>query len=112
MVRGPETLRGILDHRNPPGRSGDTVDFDVTDINADSLILGYGSAPNISQSPLYGDYDGDSNTDAAYAFQTQETGIFCDDPDVPLQGATVSGKEFAGFGSIETTDCDSGGCHP
>jgi hypothetical protein len=92
--------------------TGDATDFDVYQIDPDSLKFGVGEAPSISGYPLYGDPDNDSNTDALFAFQTQDTGILCDDPDVTLLGETFSGDPFAGTDAIETTDCDTGGCHP
>jgi len=92
--------------------NGDATDFDVHQIDPGSLKLGIGEAPNIAVNPLYGDYDHDSNSDAAFAFKTQGTGIFCDDPDVNLQGETFGGDPFEGTGAIDTIECESGGCHP
>ena len=92
--------------------TGDATDFDVYQVDPDSLKLGAGEAPNIALSPLYGDYDGDTNTDAAFVFKTQGTGILCDDPDVTMQGETFSGDPFEGTGAIVTTDCATARCHP
>jgi len=92
--------------------SGDAIDFDVAQIAPASLKLGVGEAPNFALNPLYGDYDHDANTDAAFAFRTQDTGVFCDDPEVTLQGETFSGDPFEGTDTIDTIECVTGGCHP
>ena len=76
------------------------------------LKLGPGEAPNIAVSPLYGDYDGDSNTDAAFVFRTEDSGIFCEDTEVTLMGETFSGVPFEGTDAITTADCEATGCHP
>lgn len=91
--------------------SGDPVNFDVTQIDPATLSLGPGGAANIALNPLYGDYDSDGNTDAAFAFTTSATGIACDDTEVTLTGETFSGQPFAGASPIVTVDCDTG-CHP
>ena len=92
--------------------NGDPIDFVVEQIDPASLKLGAGEAPNIAVTPLYGDYDSDGNNDVAFVFETEETGIFCDDTEVTLRGATIDGDVFEGTGPITTEDCDSGGCHP
>lgn len=92
--------------------SGDAFDFDVATIDPATLKLGPGEAPNIAVAPLYGDYDSDSNTDAAFVFKTQDTGIFCEDTEVTLTGATFSGMPFEGTDTITTTECEATGCHP
>ena len=68
--------------------------------------------PNIAVNPLYGDYNDDANTDAAFVFQTQDAGIICDDTEVSLSGQTFSGAAFEGIDLIVTTECESTGCHP
>ncbi len=92
--------------------TGDERDFDVQQINPGTLKFGVGEAPNIAVNPLYGDYNDDANTDAAFVFQTQDTGIVCDDTEVSLSGQTFSGAAFEGIDLIVTTECESAGCHP
>jgi len=87
--------------------TGDATHFDVYQVDPDSLKLGAGQAPNIALNPLYGDYDNDTNTDAAFVFKTQDTGILCDDPNVTLRGETFGGEAFEGTATIVTTDCSS-----
>jgi len=85
--------------------TGDATDFDVSQVDPDSLKLGVGEAPNIALNPLYGDYDNDTNTDAVFIFKTQETKISCFDSDVTLAGATFGGVPFAGTDMIAAIDC-------
>lgn len=92
--------------------SGDPIDFDVTQIDPDTLKLGVGEAANIAVNPLFGDYNQDAISDAAFAFKTQDTGILCDDPDVALAGETFNGDQFEGTSMIATTDCETTACHP
>lgn len=92
--------------------TGDATDFAVADIDPASLKLGPLEAPSIALSPLYGDYDGDGNSDAAFMFQMQATGIICEDTEVTLHGQTFGGVPFTGTDTITTQDCDAGGCHP
>ena len=56
--------------------------------------------------------DSDGNTDAAFGFYTQGTGIFCDDTEVTLSGETFSGVPFEGTDTIQTEDCETNNCHP
>ena len=57
------------------------------------------------------DVDGDSDTDAVFAFQVAASGIACEDTQVKLQGETYAAEQFEGVDSISTINCDSG-CHP
>ena len=92
--------------------SGAEADFDVTQIDPQTLRLGPAQAPNIALTALYGDYDGDGNSDAAFGFRSQDTGIYCGDTEVTLTGETFSGLPFEGTDAIQTEDCEATGCHP
>jgi hypothetical protein len=91
--------------------NGDLDEFDATAIDSASLLFGVtGAAPQ--GAPFTVDFDGDGLTDAGYVFPIQDTGIACEDTQVPLNGTTVSGVEFAGSGAVITTDCGTNTCHP
>jgi hypothetical protein len=90
---------------------GDAIDFDSSDINAASLRLGYGSAA-ISGGPFVSDMDADGDLDTSYYFQTQDTGIACEDEEMSLVGQTTSAEPIAGLDFVVTPACDDGGCHP
>ena len=91
--------------------AGDTMDFDVSQIDPASLKLGIGGAQNIAVPLLY-DIDEDFQGDAVFGFNTADTGIFCGDTEVSLTGETITGEEFVGSDSITTTDCAyDGSCH-
>ena len=91
--------------------AGDSMDFDVTEINPASLRLGIGKAP-INAGPWFFDADEDSQGDAVYGFNTADSGIFCGDTEVSVVGETFAGDEFVGSDAINTSDCVDEGCHP
>jgi hypothetical protein len=91
--------------------TGDLDNFDATAIDDSELKLGYSAAAPVS-GPFISDWDSDGLADAGYQFQTQDTGIACEDTEVQVQGTTVDGLVFAGTGAIATLDCPDSGCHP
>ena len=91
--------------------SGDPINFDVQQIDQNTLRFGPNGAEIISLEPLFGDYDADSNQDAAFVFTTPDTGIACGDTDATVTGATYAGELFEGTSPIVTTDCTTE-CHP
>jgi lysophospholipase L1-like esterase len=92
---------------------GDFVDFDATQVDPSTLRFGIGGAPNIAV-PWVMDWDGDNIVDdVAFAFRTQDSGFFCNDTEVWLEGETYSGEPLIGTDTIQIKDCnDLGGCHP
>jgi len=97
------------------GRSsatGDASDFDVTEVKTASLRFGAGDAPVYFGPVLGSDLDGDTNPDAVYGFDTFDSAIACDDTEVTLTGEMLDGDQFSATDTIETINCDAGGCHP
>jgi hypothetical protein len=90
---------------------GDAKNFDATQVDPASLKFGAGEAPN-SNSPITADLDADGNTDLLVGFSMYDSAIACGDTEVQLTGALYSGLPIVGSDSIETIDCDTGGCHP
>ena len=90
--------------------SGDDSDFDATQIDPATLQLGIGEASG--SAPQFGDYDSDTNQDAAFTFDVQASGIACEDTEVELSGGLLTGEHFEGVGAIVTPDCDAATCHP
>jgi hypothetical protein len=90
---------------------GDAIDFDARTINPATLRLGYGEAAIVS-GPYNTDFDADGDIDSSYMFQTQDTGIACEDTDMPLVGQTSDSQPLAGVDFVVTTDCETAGCHP
>ena len=86
-------------------------EFDATQIDSDTLRLGFGAAGNIA-TPNFDDLNGDQVTDAEFTFNTQDTGVLCGDTEVTLEGETYSGDHFTGIADIVTSGCDEQGCHP
>ena len=91
--------------------AGDPFDFDATQIDPGSLKFGPNDASNQTQ-PFLQDFDGDSDIDAVFGFTMLETGIACGDTEAYLLGETYTGESFTGTDSIQTSDCESTGCHP
>ena len=90
---------------------GDEVDFDATQIDPTSLQFGYTAAANVAV-PAASDVDGDGSTDMSFGFNTQDTGIACEDTEAVLIGEMLSGEVFSATDFVSTGDCDDGGCHP
>lgn len=91
--------------------NGDAVDFDATQIDPASLKFGYTAAANVA-TPAASDVDGDGDADMSFGFNTQDTGIACEDTETILLGETLGGEAFSATDFISTGDCDDGGCHP
>lgn len=62
--------------------------------------------------PFIADWDADGLPDAGYSFQTQDTGIACEDTTVDIVGTTTDGLDFVGVSAITTPMCPDAGCHP
>jgi hypothetical protein len=96
---------------------GDSVDFDVTDIDPASLKFGPGEAPTPWWPWEISDVDGDGDIDdVAYGFSTAASGIGCsEEPDnsaeVTLTGM-ADGQPFIGTDTVYTSDCIASVCHP
>ena len=112
---------------------GDSVDFDATQADPDSLRFGPDGAPNIPASPFMMDVDNDLDIDAVFGFYPTDTGISCqqeyDDYDgqnyvwlsethAMVVGQTYSGEHFGGGdfieadSSIDGQHCEQDSCHP
>jgi hypothetical protein len=83
--------------------------FDVTDIDASSVVAGPNMASDRDAIAQIGFVDGDGFEDATFDFWMGDTGISCSDIDVTLSGEITGGQPFEGAGSI-TTDCNAS-CH-
>jgi len=88
--------------------------FNVLEIDSASLKLGPGEAPTTTSAPWLGYFDDNAtgHLDAAYGFNTQDTGIACYDTEVNLTGVTTGGDLFEATDSIDASDCATGVCHP
>jgi len=91
--------------------NGDAKNFDATQVDPATLKFGPGEAPN-SSAPITGDLDADGNTDLLVGFSMYDSAIACGDTEVQMTGALYSGLPIIGSDSIETIDCETGGCHP
>lgn len=90
---------------------GESGVFDAGDIDPVTVRFGIGEAQNVA-TPWLTDLGGDAEDDLLLAFDTMDTGIFCNDTEVSLTGQTAAGEAFIGTDTITTVDCTDGGCHP
>jgi hypothetical protein len=89
--------------------AGALDNFDATEIG--SVRLGAYRAVPVS-GPFVADWDADGLPDAGFIFQTQDTGIACEEATVEVAGLMNDGVAFAGLGAINTPSCPDVGCHP
>jgi hypothetical protein len=93
------------------GEASELLNFDPAQIDPDSVRFGFGEGPNTAI-PLKLDYNYDTQNDVVLGFDTQSSGIACNDTKVGLYGATYAGDPFVGEAPINATDCAATGCHP
>jgi hypothetical protein len=81
-----------------------SMNFDATQVNFSTAEFGPGKA-----SPIHGghveDVNNDDIFDMVFHFNTQDTGIACDDFRATLSGETFGGDAFTGTDSIESDRC-------
>jgi len=91
--------------------NGDPIDFDPRTVDAGSLRFGINAAPIVS-GPFESDFDADGDIDVFFSFQTQDTGIACEDTEVTLTGQTNIAEPLLATDFISTPACEDEGCHP
>ena len=91
--------------------AGEASDLDALQIDPASLRFGPGGTSN-AISPIPTDLDGDTDTDVIFGFEVLDSGIFCGDTEVVLEGAQYDGYPLIGVDNITTVDCTETGCHP
>jgi hypothetical protein len=88
-----------------------SAEFDATQIDPATLKFGLGEAA-VADSVTISNVDGEYGADTTARFKVAESGIFCNDTEVALSGETYAGEAFTGIGTIDATECETGGCHP
>jgi hypothetical protein len=97
---------------------GDPYDFNPANISSSTLKFGPAEAPNVmSGGAVNVDVDGDGDSDRIFAFEMYDSGIACGDTEAELTSSRyVSGGDIEipviGTDTIQTEDCETGGCHP
>ncbi len=88
-----------------------SAEFDATQVNPATMTFGLGEATPAA-ALVISNVDGFFGPDATTKFLVEESGIFCNDTEVTLNGETYAGEPFSGTGFIDASDCQTGGCHP
>ena len=82
-----------------------SVNFDATQVDFSTAKFGPGKA-----SPIHGghveDVNNDDIFDMVFHFNTQDTGVVCDDFRATLSGKTFGGDAFTGTDSVKTARCE------
>ncbi|MGI9289671.1 MAG: hypothetical protein ACR2QG_00180 [Gammaproteobacteria bacterium] len=91
--------------------NGEPIDFDATTIDTSSLRFGVNQALVVT-GPYENDLDADGDLDMLYQFQTQDTGIACEDTEAMLTGTTGGNEPLEAIDFITTPSCPDEGCHP
>jgi hypothetical protein len=97
---------------------GDAYNFNPSYIADDGITFGPGAAQNVMPGGhVNADVDGDGDTDRIFAFDMYDSAIACGDTEVETYSSrSVSGGDIPipviGIDTIQTEECDTGGCHP
>jgi hypothetical protein len=81
------------------------------DIDVATLRFGPAETTNTT-APVITDIDGDTHDDMLVTFNAYDAGIACADTELDVTGEKVSGIPVEAIDSIQTDDCETGGCHP
>lgn len=98
--------------------AGDAYDFNPGSVSLSALQFGPGETGNVmAGGSISTDVDGDGDTDRIFAFEMQDSGIFCGDTEVQMTSTrSVAGGDIPipliGTDSIQTEDCTTTTCHP
>jgi hypothetical protein len=87
-----------------------SAEFDATQVDPATLRFGSAEA-TIAEAVSVSDVDSQFGDDITAKFKVQESGIFCNDTEVTLTGTTYAGDHFSGVDTIDSTECETGGCH-
>jgi hypothetical protein len=82
-----------------------TDTFDATQIDWETVIFGPGGATESHDRSHVQDVDGDGDMDVVFHFNTQDSGIACDDTDATLTGETFGGVTVTGSDSVKIVKC-------
>jgi hypothetical protein len=82
-----------------------TDTFEATAVDPLSVEFGPNGATEAHRRGHIEDVDGDGDVDLVLHFDTQATGIECEDTSASLHGVTLDGQEIEGSDTIQTVGC-------
>ena len=86
---------------------GESLDFDVSQVDALSVRFGPGEAGIVVRSMAASqDVDEDGDTDLLLFFRPNKPGLGCGDAEALLVGRTKDGKAFQGFAAVQISGCE------
>jgi glucose/arabinose dehydrogenase len=89
---------------------GDAADFDSQQVDGLTVQFGPLGAVPLDSTGTSEDVDLDGDIDRTFIFDSQQTGILCEDTEAELTGATFSGAPIHGTDFVTPTACPT--CHP
>jgi len=81
-----------------------SVNFDATQVDFSTVEFGPGKVSPVHDGHVE-DVNHDDIFDMLFHFNTQDTGITCEDSEATLSGKTFGGDDFTGTESVETAGC-------
>lgn len=79
--------------------------FDATQVDFSTISFGPDGAPEAHGRSHIEDVDGDGDADLILHFNTQETGLTCNDVDATMTGQTFGGQRIIGSNNISPNPC-------
>lgn len=105
LIRPKEVYFTTVGVKSLSVANGDAVDFDATQVDPGTVMIGPGRAPNVALPQQY-DFDGDGDTDIVFGFRVEDSGVSCLDTSLTLVAKTFAGEPLAGQTAVTPINCE------